>query len=86
MAHAPGERARAFATVSVALAAVEPAPLTPLEREHLAAFLRGRVCDLSLRGARAWAMKRGVDPDAVCARALELGAVCDCELRMLLVR
>ena len=80
--HPPGERARRLAVLSVELADVTPAPLPPLERTHLRGWLAARSgqCDLSLRFARAWAAKRHVDADAVCALALAADAVCDCEL------
>jgi hypothetical protein len=81
----PGERKRRLAALSVALAETTPAEMKPLERAHLAEWLAGdRACAGDLARARAWASRRKLDPDAVAARAVLDGAVCDCELYELL--
>lgn len=82
MPHPAGERARRLAELGVELACVAPAPLGALERAHLARHLEAalaRACAFSFRAALEWAARRRVDGDALRARALLMGAVCDCE-------
>jgi hypothetical protein len=72
--------------LAVELCDVTPARPAELEREHLAAFLRGAACDGSFQRTRAWADQRRRAPaddaaaDATTAWAIAEGAACDCEL------
>jgi hypothetical protein len=48
--------------------------------EHVDAALEAEGCDHSPRAARAWAIAKGLDPDAVCASLAHFGGYCDCEV------
>ncbi len=82
MPHDRASRNRRLAKLAVELCDVVPARPAELEREHLAAFLRGVACDGSFQRARAWTGQRGraADADALTAWAIAEGAACDCEL------
>ena len=70
-----------------ATAPTGPAPAggaTWLDRlvEHLDARLRAVDCDNQLTLTRRWAMREGLDQDAVADRVRRLGGFCDCEVVM----
>ena len=63
----------------------ESLPLAPSQHEelldHLAARLAERECDRTMRETRAWSEEKGLDPDRLEAGYVEMGAICDCEIR-----
>jgi hypothetical protein len=84
MPHDRASRRRRLAELAVELCDVTPARPVGLEREHLAAWLRGAPCDGSFGRTRAWAARRAAAEPAraneVKAWAVAEGASCDCEL------